>query len=59
MPSMPPLPTKGVSQSPPFSHGGVDYFGPLFIKSRYEKQKGMGVSLHMSSYKSRLPIVNV
>ena len=39
MPSMPPLPTKRVSQSSPFSHSGVDYFGPLFVKSRYENKK--------------------
>ena len=36
---MPPLPTKRVSQSSPFSHSGVDYFGPLFIKSMYENKK--------------------
>ena len=36
---MPPLPTKRVSQSSPFSHSGVDYFGPLFVKSRYENKK--------------------
>ena len=36
MPSMPPLPTKRVSQSSPFSHSGIDYFGPLFVKSRYQ-----------------------
>ena len=39
MPSMPPLPIKHVSESSPFSHSGVDYFGPLFIKSRYENKK--------------------
>ena len=39
MPSMPPLPIKHVSQSSPFSQSGVDFFGPLFIKSRYENKK--------------------
>ena len=39
MPTMPPLPTKCVSQSTPFSHSGVDYFGPLFIKSKMDTKK--------------------
>ena len=39
MPSMPSLPTKRVSQSSPFSHSGVDYFGPLFVKSSNENKK--------------------
>ena len=39
MPSMPPLPTHRVTPSPPFSHSGVDYFGPLFIKSKDATKK--------------------
>ena len=39
MPPMPPLPTKRVTQSSPFSHSGVDYFGPLFMKSKNESRK--------------------
>ena len=39
MPSMPPLPTKRVTQSSPFSHSAVDYFGPLFIKAMNENRK--------------------
>ena len=39
MPSMPPLPTKRVTQSSPFSHSGVDYFGPLFIKAKNKNRK--------------------
>ena len=39
MPNMPPLPAKRVSQSTPFSHCGVDYFGPLFIKYKTETKK--------------------
>ncbi|MEW8544134.1 MAG: hypothetical protein AB2693_11425, partial [Candidatus Thiodiazotropha sp.] len=39
MPSMPPLPTKRVSQSAPFSYSGVDYFGPLYIKTKTETKK--------------------
>ena len=39
MPSMPPLPIKHVSQSSPFSHSGVDYFGPLFINQGMRTKK--------------------
>ena len=39
MPSMPPLPTKRVTQSSPFTHSGVDYFGPLFVESKNESRK--------------------
>ena len=39
MPLMPPLPTSRVSESAPFTHTGIDYFGPLFIKNKTENQK--------------------
>lgn len=39
MPSKPPLSTKCVTQSSPFSHCGVDYFGPLFVKAKNENRK--------------------
>ena len=39
MPNMPPLPAKRVTKSTPFSQCGVDYFGPLFIKSKGERKK--------------------
>ena len=39
MPSMPPLPNKRVSETVPFTYTGVDYFGPLFIKTKAESQK--------------------
>ena len=39
MPTMPSLPIKRVFQSTPFSHSGIDYFGPLFIKSKMETIK--------------------
>ena len=32
MPVMPPLPKQRVSESVPFSHCGIDYFGPLYVK---------------------------
>ena len=39
MPMMPPLPVERVSECPPFTYTGIDYFGPLFIKSMKERQK--------------------
>lgn len=39
MPDMPPFPTSRVSQSTPFSSTGLDYLGPLFIKSNSENKK--------------------
>ena len=39
MPLMPPLPAERVSESPPFTYTGVDYFGPLFIKRNKNGEK--------------------
>ena len=39
MPLMPSLPTSRVSESVPFTHTGIDYLGPLFIKNKTENQK--------------------
>ena len=39
MPVMPPLPAERVSESPPFTYTGVDYFGPLFIKTNKIREK--------------------
>ena len=39
MPLMPPLPIERVSECPPYTYTGIDYFGPLFIKSMKERQK--------------------
>ena len=39
MPLMPPLPAERVSESPPFTCTGVDYFGPLFIKRNKNREK--------------------
>ncbi|XP_063411612.1 uncharacterized protein LOC134694529 [Mytilus trossulus] len=33
MPLMPPLPKKRVNESAPFTYTGVDYFGPIIVKS--------------------------
>ena len=39
MPLMPPLPAERVSESPPFTYTGVDYFGPLYIKVNRNREK--------------------
>lgn len=39
MPLMPPIPTERVSVSSPFTYTGVDYFGPLYMKTTREAQK--------------------
>ena len=39
MPVMPPIPTERVSASAPFTYTDVDYFGPLFIRTKGESQK--------------------
>ena len=49
MPPMPPLPRKRVTKAIPFSYTGVDYFGPLFTKSKPGPQKNVGVSIYLLS----------
>ena len=39
MPVMPPLPKQRVIESVPFSHCGIDYFGPLYVKEKSGAQK--------------------
>lgn len=39
MPLMPPLPTERVSVAAPFTNTGIDYFGPLYIKTKGDTQK--------------------
>ena len=39
MPSMPPLPSQRVTQSHPFTHTGLDYFGPLYIRDNSGSRK--------------------
>ena len=41
MPLMPPLPTERVSAAAPFTNNGIDYFGPLYIKTKGDTQKVM------------------
>ena len=38
MPLMPPLPSERVSVAAPFTNTGIDYFGPLYIKAKGDKQ---------------------
>lgn len=39
MPNMPPWPKERVSQDSPFRHTGLDYLGPLYIKTKPENKK--------------------
>lgn len=39
MPLMPPLPAERVSESAPFTYTGINYFGPLYIKTKGDRQK--------------------
>ena len=42
MPLMPPIPVERVSVSAPFTYTGVDYFGPLYIKTKKKKHRRYG-----------------
>lgn len=39
MPTIPPLPREHVKEAVPFSHSGIDYFGPMFVKENMGTQK--------------------
>jgi len=39
MPLIPPFPKNRVSESAPFTYTGIDYFGPLYIKSATGSEK--------------------
>lgn len=39
MPPLAPLPNSRISEAPPFTHVGLDYFGPLFIKEDQTTRK--------------------
>ena len=39
MPTIPPLLRKRIKESIPFSHSGIDYFGPLYVKAKPGTQK--------------------
>ena len=45
MPQMPPLPTERVSKSASFMYTEIDYFGPLFIKIKKDRQRCESVYL--------------
>ena len=39
VPRAPPLPSYGVKEGPAFSYIGLDYVGPLFVKSTSEEER--------------------
>ena len=39
LPRMPPLPSFRVTESPPFTYSGLDYFGPLYVTEDGKTQK--------------------
>ncbi|VDL74520.1 unnamed protein product [Nippostrongylus brasiliensis] len=42
-PELPDLPSRRVVRSGPFQHVGIDYFGPITVKSNEESDKAYGV----------------
>ena len=45
MPPMSPWPKNKLTQSAPFKHTGLDYFGPLYVKSQNREKKKVWVCL--------------
>ena len=39
MPLIPPLYRERVKEAVPFSHSGIDYFGPMYVKANTGTQK--------------------
>ena len=46
IPPPPPLPSFRVQEAPPFSHTGVDFAGPLYIKLPGSKQAKVWIALY-------------
>ena len=46
IPPPPPLPSFRVQEAPPFSHTGVDFAGPLYIKQPESKQAKVWIALY-------------
>ena len=42
---MAPLPTERVTPSPPFTHVGIDFLGPLYIKNAFQEAEKSYVCL--------------
>ncbi|WKY06610.1 hypothetical protein Q1695_006637 [Nippostrongylus brasiliensis] len=53
-PELPDLPSRRVVRSRPFQHVGIDYFGPITVKSNEESDKAYGCNFSMLSAASLL-----
>ena len=54
-PVMAPLPASRVTEARPFSHVGIDYFGPVSVKFDPEPAKGMGLPVNVHGHQSYSP----
>ena len=45
VPQAPPLPSYRVKEAPAFSYIGLDYVGPLFVKSTSEEERKVWICL--------------
>ena len=53
LPPPPPLPDFRVTEQPPFMYTGVDFGGPLYIKTHYEK--GLDLFIHVLRHNGGSP----